>query len=52
MVGYVHRGFWSCMDTLREKNMLEDLWTTGRAPWKVWDKQDAKRDARLASVVG
>lgn len=31
-----HEGFWQPMDTLREKRMLEDLWATGRAPWKVW----------------
>lgn len=36
MMGYKHYGFWSCMDTLREKNYLEDLWATGRAPWKLW----------------
>jgi glucose-1-phosphate cytidylyltransferase len=33
---FEHQGFWQPMDTLREKNMLEDLWATGRAPWKVW----------------
>ena len=37
LVGFTHRGFWSCMDTLKEKNMLEDLWSAGRAPWKTWD---------------
>jgi glucose-1-phosphate cytidylyltransferase len=31
-----HEGFWQPMDTLREKNMLEDLWATRSAPWKVW----------------
>ena len=31
-----HTGFWQPMDTLREKNQLEDLWATGEAPWKVW----------------
>jgi glucose-1-phosphate cytidylyltransferase len=34
---YVHRGFWQCMDTLREKNKLEALWKSGSAPWKVWE---------------
>lgn len=33
---YRHRGFWQPMDTLREKNMLEDLWQSGKAPWKTW----------------
>lgn len=34
---YVHRGFWQCMDTLREKEMLEKLWNSGKAPWKLWE---------------
>lgn len=33
---YRHEGFWQAMDTLREKNMLEQLWSEGKAPWKVW----------------
>lgn len=36
LVGYRHNGFWSCMDTLREKNMLEEIWSSGNAPWKIW----------------
>lgn len=34
---YFHKGFWQPMDTLRDKNHLESLWSSGRAPWKVWD---------------
>jgi glucose-1-phosphate cytidylyltransferase len=34
LMGFRHYGFWSCMDTLREKNFLEDLWNSGQAPWK------------------
>ena len=37
LMGYRHRGFWSCMDTLKEKNMLEDLWASGHAPWRIWE---------------
>jgi glucose-1-phosphate cytidylyltransferase len=33
---YRHEGFWQCMDTLRDKVLLEELWASGRAPWKVW----------------
>lgn len=33
---YRHRGFWQAMDTLRDKNHLEDLWAKGRPPWKAW----------------
>lgn len=36
LMGYRHHGFWSCMDTLKEKGMLEELWNSGRAPWKIW----------------
>lgn len=36
LAGYVHKGFWQCMDTLREKQKLEELWETGNAPWKTW----------------
>lgn len=36
LVAYKHNGYWQCMDTLREKNVLEDLWARGEAPWKVW----------------
>jgi len=36
LVGYRHYGFWSCMDTLKEKNYLEELWHSGKAPWKIW----------------
>lgn len=33
---YRHNGFWQPMDTLRDKNVLEDLWQSGNAPWKIW----------------
>lgn len=33
---FEHKGFWQPMDTLREKRLLEDLWASGRAPWKRW----------------
>ncbi len=36
LVGYRHAGFWQPMDTLRDKIYLEDLWATGKAPWKCW----------------
>jgi len=36
LVAYEHNGFWQPMDTLRDKTQLEELWQSGRAPWKVW----------------
>ncbi len=31
-----HAGFWQCMDTLRDKRLLESLWQHGQAPWRIW----------------
>lgn len=36
LAAYQHHGFWHAMDTLRDKTHLEELWQSGRAPWKVW----------------
>ena len=36
LVAYRHEGFWQCMDTLRDKRLLESYWQSGNAPWKVW----------------
>lgn len=36
IMAWRHEGFWQPMDTLREKNLLEELWNSGTAPWKVW----------------
>jgi glucose-1-phosphate cytidylyltransferase len=32
-----HEGFWDCMDTYKDAVVLNDLWTAGRAPWRIWD---------------
>ena len=36
LTAFRHTGFWQPMDTLREKRLLDDLWSSGRAPWRVW----------------
>jgi glucose-1-phosphate cytidylyltransferase len=36
LAAFRHDGFWQCMDTLRDLKLLESLWESGRAPWKVW----------------
>jgi glucose-1-phosphate cytidylyltransferase len=36
LMAYKHEGFWQCMDTRREKHILETLWQSGKAPWKIW----------------
>ena len=37
LIAYTHKGFWQCMDTMREKQQLERYWESGKAPWKIWD---------------
>lgn len=39
LMSYIHTGFWQCMDNIREKNMLDKLLQTGKAPWKRWECQ-------------
>ena len=36
LMSYSHTGYWQCMDTKRDKDTLEKLWNSGKAPWKVW----------------
>jgi glucose-1-phosphate cytidylyltransferase len=36
LVAYKHKGFWQCMDTLRDKRMLENMWETENPRWKIW----------------
>jgi len=36
LMAYQHTSFWQCMDTLRDKVLLEELWQSGNAPWKIW----------------
>ena len=38
LAAYEHNGFWQCMDTIRERQHLEDLWSSGKAPWKIWSE--------------
>lgn len=37
LMAYRHPGFWQCMDTLREKHILNELWSSGKAPWQTWE---------------
>ena len=36
LLAFLHHGFWQPMDTLRDKVLLEELWQSGKAPWKTW----------------
>jgi glucose-1-phosphate cytidylyltransferase len=42
---YHHKGFWQNMDTLRDKHVLQEMWDTAKAPWKVWDRAPASARA-------
>ncbi len=37
LMAYRHNSFWQCMDTMREKQILNDYWSSGNAPWKIWE---------------
>ena len=37
LMAFTHKGFWQCMDTQRDKKLLEDMWSENQAPWKVWE---------------
>lgn len=39
LMAYKHQSFWQCMDTIRDKKLLESLWQSGKAPWKQWQDQ-------------
>ena len=39
LMSYIHKGFWQCMDNIREKNMLEKMLLANQAPWKKWDRE-------------
>ncbi len=45
LMAYRHTSFWQCMDTLREKHILENLWCSGNAPWKVWGSESESKQA-------
>jgi glucose-1-phosphate cytidylyltransferase len=49
LIGYRHHGFWSCMDTLKEKNILDELWSSGKAPWKVTVPEPETQSVRLGT---
>ncbi len=38
---YHHKGFWQNMDTLRDKHVLQEMWDSGHAPWKIWNRPAA-----------
>jgi len=47
LMGFRHPGFWSCMDTLKEKNHLEALWASNQAPWNIWNHSGAGKESQM-----
>jgi glucose-1-phosphate cytidylyltransferase len=53
LVGYRHKGFWACMDTLKEKKMFDDRYAHGEMPWAVWENGARNgKDGRTANLLG
>src|SRR3712207_8896337 len=46
LLAYRHEGFWQCMDTLRDKNYLEELWKAGKAPWQRSEEHTSELQSR------
>jgi glucose-1-phosphate cytidylyltransferase len=47
---YQHSGFWQCMDTLRESELLDKMWQAGKAPWNVWDRPETESVTETSQV--
>ena len=47
LMAYRHDSFWQCMDTLRDKRLLEDLWAAGKAPWAIWENEPPRQMPKL-----
>lgn len=52
LMSYVHKGFWQCMDNIREKNILEKLLAENRAPWKRWERSIPNLEYRNRMIKG
>ena len=52
LMAYKHHDFWQCMDTLRDKKLLEDLWQSGDPPWRTWLDQSKQLASNPFEVVG
>lgn len=46
LMAFRHEGFWQCMDTVRDRQVLEDLWQSGEAPWKIWAEPATEGNVR------
>ncbi len=51
LMAYEHNGFWQPMDTLRDKNHLENLWNSGDAPWDIWSKPNVLKHTEIKETV-
>lgn len=51
LMAYQHTGFWACMDTLRDKTRLQEMWDSGERPWATWEKQECESSSPATSAT-
>ena len=51
LLSYTHDGFWACMDTFKEMQQLEDLYSRGNAPWMVWNGHGSDESTTRETVL-
>ncbi len=51
LMAFKHSGFWACMDTLRDKMRLEELWSSGSRPWATWERQTCESSSPVISAI-
>jgi glucose-1-phosphate cytidylyltransferase len=51
LMAYKHTGFWACMDTLRDKTRLQELWDSGDRPWATWEQKKCESFSRAISAT-
>ena len=51
LMAFKHHGFWQCMDTMREKKILEEIWQRGNAPWATWESENSAFSSPGIAVI-
>lgn len=51
LMAYHHHGFWACMDTLRDKTRLEEMWASGNRPWATWEREQCGSSSPASAAI-
>jgi glucose-1-phosphate cytidylyltransferase len=51
LMAYKHSGFWACMDTLRDKTKLEEMWRSGERPWATWERRKCESSSPAIAAI-